>query len=184
MTLEELKFDSKCLDKIKSSFYHTSFDSAKQVSLVNNTNVDVYNLEKAMEIYCKKQKIDKKCTVDALFYSGDKMVFVEFKNTEQIEKEDVWKKIYESNAIFLDLIEKKLSDIRDYSIFCLVYSPKDGQLNPSNEESYQKFAEGVCNEAKEKFPHFGLERFKKFFFQDVFVLTKDEFLKQFQIHEC
>lgn len=184
MTLEEIKFDSKYLNKIRSNLCRTSFDKAKKVSLINNTKLEVYNLEKAMEIYCRKQKMDKKCTVDALFYSNNKMVFVEFKNTEQIEKEEIWKKIYETNAIFLDLIEKKLSDIRNHSIFCLVYSPKDGRLNPNNEESYQKIANIVYDEANENFPYFGLERFKKFLFKDIFILTKDEFLKQFQIQEC
>lgn len=183
MILEDIGFDLEYLNKIKSNFSHTSLDKAKNISLINNTKIEVYNFEKAMEIYCKKQRIDKKSTIDAVFCNGETIIFTEFKNTEQIQREDIWKKIYESNIVFLDLCKKRISEIRERLIFCLVYSPKNGRLNLKNEESFQIFADKICEEAHERFPSFNLNRFENFLFGSVFILTKNEFLKKFQIKE-
>ena len=97
------------------------------------------------------------------------------------------KKIYDTTLIFTDITCSRISDMRSYAKFILVYN-KD-KNKPDKEEGGEKIyiqpsdsmnqiSKTLAGLAKEPHIQFGLEMFKNYCFKDVSTLTKEEFNNQ------
>ena len=171
-----------------SSFRETSRDTDGQESgCMTNSEIQVINFDKVKESYISEMKLpNTPCSNDALYIGKDeKIFFVEFKNGVMKKEKifNVYYKIYDSLLIFNDIVGENISFCRKNLYFILVYnegknsceSDKVGQQD-SSKAIISKY---VHNKAKKKFVRFGLDRFEKIYFKEVFTYTEYEFEKIF-----
>ncbi|MCI8428490.1 MAG: hypothetical protein HFJ03_13310 [Lachnospira sp.] len=107
---------------------------------------------------------------------------------------NVYNKIYDSLLIFNDIVEQNISFCRKHMNFILVYNEsknlsedynnegknlsKDGKIK-NQDCSKAKIGKYFYSKAKKKYIRFGLERFEKLYFQEVFTYTQQEFEDSF-----
>ena len=112
-------------------------------------------------------------SVDALFESSDKLIFVEFKNGV-VNKQNVRWKGYDSLLIFCDITKTDIEWMRNNAVYIVVYNAeknKDRNMVPSQLD----IEDYLFDKAKEKVVRFGLNRFEGLFYHKVYTFTKDEF---------
>ena len=96
---------------------------------------------------------------------------------------NVYYKIYDSLLIFNDIVGENISFCRKNLYFILVYN--EGKNSCENDKVGQQdsskaiISKYVHNKAKKKFVRFGLDRFEKIYFKEVFTYTEYEFEKIF-----
>ena len=124
------------------------------------------------------------CSNDALYIGKDnKIFFVEFKNGA-LEKNkkmifNVYNKIYDSLLIFNDIVHQNISFCRENLYFILVYNESKNsyeECETKQEDSPKAMiSKFIHNKAKKKFVRFGLDKFEKIYFKEVFTYTESEF---------
>ena len=99
---------------------------------------------------------------------------------------NIYNKIYDSLLIFNDITNSTISFCRKNVRFILVYNEeKNNQVIDKENSSIQatpsknKIAKSFSNKAKKKFIMFGLEKFEKLYFKEVFTYTEKEFENEF-----
>ena len=128
---------------------------------------------------------------DALFDDGKGcLVFVEFKNgfMDDTKQFAVRKKVYDSVLIFADITSMRISDMRNYMKYILVYNEKANQDNNRDKElkkkreaavqpssSYDNFAKKISKYANKEYVCFGLRIFENYCFKEVHTYTEKEF---------
>lgn len=124
------------------------------------------------------------CSNDALYFGKDnKIFFVEFKNGVLDERPrrnfNICKKIYDSLLIFNDIVNKNISFCRGNLYFILVYNEnknkREACKTEQEESSKAIISKKIHKKAKKKFVRFGLDRFEKLYFKEVFTYTESEF---------
>lgn len=161
---------------------------------------NVINFDKVMTKYCNQFKKDTLKSVDSIFSISSKektdkslkmLIFLEFKNgrivknnlTEAKSKElyEIRQKISESLLVFSDIVDCKLSDLRQNAGFILVY---DSNKNVWNEETknkenkktgLEKIHDRLCERADTKMIKFGFHNLKGVYFKEVHTFSKEEF---------
>lgn len=107
---------------------------------------------------------------------------------------NVYNKIYDSLLIFNDIVGQNISFCRKHVNFILVYNESKNLSEDYNNEgknlskddkiknqdcSKAKIVKYFYSKAKKKYIRFGLERFEKLYFQEVFTYTQQEFEDSF-----
>ena len=114
------KFD---LDDCLCTLQTASKDSANERCLSDSTTL-VINFDKVKERYCRTltKSTESMASVDALFESKGRLFFVEFKSkVSKQEKIRIKRKASDSILLFLDVVNKRLSEFRTQAEFVLVY---------------------------------------------------------------
>lgn len=92
-------------------------------------------------------------------------------------------KIYDSLLIFNDIVGENISFCRKNLYFILVYNEGKNSCESDRvgqqDSSKAIISKYVHNKAKKKFVRFGLDRFEKIYFKEVFTYTEYEFEKIF-----
>ncbi|MBD5524271.1 MAG: hypothetical protein HDR04_07610 [Lachnospiraceae bacterium] len=154
---------------------------------MTDSSIQVINFDKVKEAYIKNMGLSSTpCSNDAL-YIGDneKIYFIEFKNGVVKNKKvfNVYNKIYDSLLIFNDIVQENISFCRENVSFILVYNegknPNGENTTNDGESSKIKIGKYFYAKAKKKYVRFGLERFEKIYFRDVYTYTEKEFEDDF-----
>lgn len=134
---------------------------------------------------------------DALIVKDDEYIFIEFKNGHINPKIafEIQKKIYDSFIILSDLCDEVLSDLKKKTSFILVYNgdKNDGHLlegfnistrkkgkTHERENSRNEIVNTLFGLANERLIRFNLEIFLDYLFKDVYTLTLEEFVEEYQ----
>ena len=169
-----------------TTFKETSYDKdGKEPRYMTNSEIQVINFDKVKNWYIKDMFLSSTpCSNDALYIGKDnKIFFVEFKNGA-LEKNkkmifNVYNKIYDSLLIFNDIVHQNISFCRENLYFILVYneSKNCSEERETKQEDSPKamISKRIHNKAKKKFVRFGLEKFEKIYFKEVFTYTESEF---------
>lgn len=174
------------------SLKETSKDTdSEEIKYMTGSEIKVVNFDKVMLNYIEGMKLAyTPCSNDALFISKeDEYYFVEFKNgvLKKDKVFEVYNKIYDSLLVFNDIIDKNISFCREHVHFILVYNESK---NPQEEAMFQgnnakaSIGKYISKKAKMEYVRFGLDRFKKIYFRNVFTYTEKEFEKKFLSEMC
>ncbi len=185
----EIQYDKIALFRDNmSSLRETSKDSdSPNPECMTNSEIAAVNFDKVKESYIKDMKLSfTPCSNDALYIdkNGD-LYFIEFKNGIMTRPMifNVYNKIYDSLLIFNDIVGQNISFCRKHVNFILVYNEsknlsKDDKIK-NQDCSKAKIGKYFYSKAKKKYIRFGLERFEKLYFQEVFTYTQQEFEDSF-----
>lgn len=169
-----------------TSFKETSHDKDSKVpGYMTNSEIRVINFDKVKDCYIKEMFLSNTpCSNDALYIGKDnKLFFVEFKNGALGKNKkmifNVYNKIYDSLLIFNDIVHQNISFCRENLYFILVYNESKNlyeECGAKHEDSPKAMiSKFIHNKAKKKFVRFGLEKFEKIYFKEVFTYTESEF---------
>ncbi len=147
-----------------------------QVLYMTESEMRVVNFDQVKDHYISRLSVSETPkSSDALYQNSEgKLFFIEFKNGK-IDRKDEFGlklKIYDSLLIFLDIIKNFVDFTRKELSFILVY---DEEKNPKM-DSFPKL---LFKRAKGEIIRFGLERFKRLYFYEVYTVTKSEFEERF-----
>lgn len=169
-TLKEISLD----DSQKDNIYYMT-DSDKKV----------VDFDKVKTLYANELQMSEECaaSVDGIFSTSERVVFVEFKNGKMDgQKRKVKDKLRDSLLIFCDITSKQISDTREWAEFVLVYNinknPLPNQLKKEKIQESQSridIANYISNLAKKEFIRFGLEKYKTLYFKEVHTYSETEF---------
>lgn len=172
--------------KNMSTFKETSYDKdGEKPGYMTDSQIQVINFDKVKDGYIKNLALSNTpCSNDALYFGKDnKIFFVEFKNGVLDERPrrnfNICKKIYDSLLIFNDIVNKNISFCRENLYFILVYNEnknkREACKTEQEESSKAIISKKIHKKAKKKFIRFGLDRFEKLYFKEVFTYTESEF---------
>ncbi len=173
-----------------STFKETSIDNddGKEKYMIES-EIKVINFDAVKKEYMKDMGVSEvPCSIDALYTNdNENYYFIEFKNGIVKPKiYNIYNKIYDSLLIFNDITNCTISFCRKNVRFILVYNEeKNNQVIDKENSSIQatpsknKIAKSFSNKAKKKFIMFGLEKFEKLYFKEVFTYTEKEFENEF-----
>lgn len=172
--------------KNMSTFKETSYDKdGEKPGYMTDSQIQVINFDKVKDCYIKNLALSNTpCSNDALYFGKDnKIFFVEFKNGVLDERPrrnfNICKKIYDSLLIFNDIVNKNISFCRENLYFILVYNEsknrREACRTEQEESSKAIISKKIHKKAKKKFVRFGLDRFEKLYFKEVFTYTESEF---------
>lgn len=173
-----------------STFKETSYDKdGEEPGYMTDSQIQVINFDKVKDGYIKNLALSNTpCSNDALYFGKDnKIFFVEFKNGVLDERPrrnfNICKKIYDSLLIFNDIVNKNISFCRENLYFILVYNEnknkREACKTEQEESSKAIISKKIHKKAKKKFIRFGLDRFEKLYFKEVFTYTESEFENAF-----
>ncbi len=169
-----------------TTFKETSYDKdGKEPGYMTNSEIQVINFDKVKDCYIKDMSLSSiPCSNDALYIGkNNKIFFVEFKNGD-LEKNkkmifNVYNKIYDSLLIFNDIVQRNISFCRENLYFILVYNESKNcseEREVTQEDSPKAMiSKRIHSKAKKKFVRFGLDKFEKIYFKEVFTYTESEF---------
>lgn len=174
-----IKIDRGVFNNNISTLKETSKDDANGEYMTESL-LPVINFDLAKNQYFKESKNIQSEGItsnDALFESDGKLTFIEFKNGKIAGdvKYSVWLKVYDSVLLFTDIVESNISYTRENMDYILVYNK---EKNPET-ESRATNASLITKLGGRNFVRFGLERFEKYCFQNVYTYSKEEFEKEF-----
>lgn len=188
-------------EKHRCSLKKASEDSdGKNPGYMTESEMEVINFDKVKDSYIRGMKLSKTpCSNDALYFAENgKIYFIEFKNGFMTPKKvyEVYNKIYDSLLIFNDIVGKTISFCRENVYFILVYNESNNHGKNGDEEqdaskkdeaekqdsAKSQIAKHIHKKAKRKFERFGLKRFEKIYFKEVYAYTEMEF-KEFFIEK-
>ena len=172
--------------KNMSTFKETSYDKdGEKPGYMTDSQIQVINFDKVKDGYIKNLALSNTpCSNDALYFGKDnKIFFVEFKNGVLDERPrrnfNICKKIYDSLLIFNDIVHQNISFCRENLYFILVYNEnknkREACKTEQEESSKAIISKKIHKKAKKKFVRFGLDRFEKLYFKEVFTYTESEF---------
>ena len=185
MTYQEFN-DIPIFKNNMTTFKETSYDKdGKEPGYMTNSEIQVINFDKVKDCYIKDMSLSSiPCSNDALYIGkNNKIFFVEFKNGD-LEKNkkmifNVYNKIYDSLLIFNDIVQRNISFCRENLYFILVYNESKNcseEREVTQEDSPKAMiSKRIHSKAKKKFVRFGLDKFEKIYFKEVFTYTESEF---------
>jgi len=149
----------------------------------------VVNVDKLKDNFVKNMSltsVPKSC--DAFYMTSRKEFFmIEFKNgkIEAKKNYEINVKIFESLLMLSEIFSKTTTFMRDNMYFILVYneSIEHGQEQYEN-TGIKRVSGPVFKRALIREIRFGLHRFKKLYFKDVFTYSKAEFESEFVSKYC
>ena len=171
--LHEVSKDNSVVPKV----YMTS--STKQCFSFDNIKSDFTVLNKISQ---------QPRSADALFVddNGDYIAFIEFKNGALTSK-DVFKiheKMYSSNIILSNIINKSTDYIKNNVDFYIVYNGLKNSVGISPSPSRDIIAKSIHGLAGKKIVEFNVEKFEKFLYRKVYTYTEKEFENTFVKKYC
>lgn len=127
----------------ESTFEECSLDTSNSCSLINNSDLGVYNFDSITEVLVKQHLDNPKCKIpdslDSLYLEEESIIFVEFKNIfwHKINSDEIRMKIYESIALICKIYDLNRDDIKDTKIYIIHKS------NADKPETHM-FTNGLC----------------------------------------
>jgi len=155
---------------------------------LTDSMIPVINFDKVKDEYVKDLKVkEAPASNDAVYVKGEELFFIEFKaGNVQNKKYGVRRKIFESLLIFTDIVKVGISYTRANMSYILVYADEKNPLSEEERKEMQNSQSRVDigkhfleNKAKKHFIRFGLERFERLYFKNVYTVTQAEFEKGF-----
>ena len=154
-----------CIETLKK----ISMDSS-QSEYMSESTYKAYNFDKIKTKYLNDLGISEEAckSVDGLITLNNTSYFLEFKNGK-VKNQELRLKIKASVNIYCDIYKKYISDMRKCDEFILIYNES------KNSSSRTEIGKYFSQKAGKEFGMFGLERYKKLYFQDIHAYTKSEF---------
>jgi hypothetical protein len=125
---------------------------------------------------------------DALYSSSSNGLFlIEFKSgiIEALKNYEIKVKIFESLLLLSEILNETIKFTRDHLIFILVYSENVPHGQKQFEDTgISSIQTRLFSLAKIRKIRFGLHRFKKLYFKEVYTYTKAEFNREFVSKYC
>ena len=186
MEIQEYK-KLEIFKKNLSTFKETSYDKDGKIPrYMTDSEIQVVNFDKVKGNYIKGMNLSNTpCSNDALYLGEDKkFYFVEFKNGVMINPVvyNLHYKIYDSLLMFNDIVNENISFCRQNMYYVLVYNEeRNSSVKGKKQEDSSKavICKLIHKKADKKFVRFGLERFEKMYFKEVFTYTESEFENEF-----
>jgi len=174
--------EKEIFSKHKTSLKETSKDTSNN-EVMTNSELEVINFDKVKKEYVRNLGMSTKlCSNDALFMDNQGMFyFIEFKNgsfnfrdgiLDNKEKYAIWLKIYDSFLIFSNITSYGTDFTCENLNYILVY-------NEGKNASRDFIAKKVSGMGNMNYKQFGLDRFEKLCFKEVFTYDKQEFEDKF-----
>lgn len=159
------------------------------VCYVTDLMLPVVNFDTVKKKYVQGLKLSEfPASNDAFYVSNDgEMYFIEFKAGKVEEKiHQIRRKIFDSLLILTDIISAGVSSTRQNLSFILVYIEAKNPITETEREKMQNSPSRtkideyfVEKKARGNFIRFGLKRFEKLYFKNVFTVTKEKFENDF-----
>lgn len=136
------------------------------------------NFDKVKKFYANSYSTteDVLSSVDALMSFKEDILFIEFKNgkiSNNMLNNDIKKKIYSTILIFSEITKMDFNYIRENTNFILVYNEEKNKEKLKN--SKKDIHNSLLKKANQEIIHFGLEKYKKVFFKNVYTYSAREF---------
>lgn len=181
-----------------SNIHDSSYDATNHIYLIDNPNYNLYKIvsmdtvaNKGYSVYKNATTKHKPNTVDAFMIDkNDNWYFIEFKNCmitgkgSKKTRDNIEKKCFHNLLMLIDIMNKAgtnenisfdnsapLDFIKKHCIFILVIS---SDKNPS---IYDKIKD--CANTKQTYTLPELEKYKQYYFKDVYVYTSEYFINNF-----
>jgi len=183
------KIYNDMLQNFHDTLEATSNDSKKSESMTTCQSI-VVNIDKLKDDFVRKMRFSvfpKSC--DALLYMAfnNEFFIIEFKNGRIMDKEyiEIKEKIFETLLLLSEQFEATTKYMRKKMNFILVYNENVTHGQKQFEDTGRgRIQKTFCKLTKRHEPKFGLYRFKKMYFKDVFTYTKTEFESEFVKKHC
>ena len=182
---------NKLIGQFPDTLEKTSEDDNKSTSdrYMTSCKQTVVNIDKFKDDFVKNMSltsVPKSC--DALYMTSQKKFFmIEFKNgkIEAKKNYEINMKILESLHMLSEVFSETIAFMRDNMYFILVYNENivHGQVQYEN-TGIRRISGPVFKRARIREIRFGLHRFKKLYFKDVFTYSKAEFESEFISNYC
>jgi hypothetical protein len=179
------------LDNYPDTLEKTSEDCNKPAGdkYMTSCKKTVVNVDRLKDDFVKKMsltEVPKSC--DALYMTSQNEFFmIEFKNgvIDPKKNYEIKVKILESLLMISEKLSKTTDFMRNNMNFILVYNENitHGQEQYEN-TGVRRVSGPVHKRALVREIHFGLHRFKKLYFKDVFTYSKKEFETEFVYKYC
>jgi hypothetical protein len=165
---------------------------------VNKTESDKYmtickkpavNLDKVKNDFVRKMALTAApLSCDALYMAAQNNWFmIEFKNgiIKAKKSYEIKVKIFETLLMLLDIFSWTISFLRNNATFILVYNEEVQHGEKQFEDTgINAIKDPVFNLARMRRVRFGLHRFKKLYFKEVYTYSKKEFETEFVAKYC
>ena len=176
---------TECFRQNQSTLHEASYDDKNDVYMTES-RLPVYDFDGIKDWYWENivQQEDKGPSNDALFYDGNQLTFIEFKNGAHIStygKDGLVHKLQESLLILFDDslavskvcpgFENSLHYTRSTMEYILVYNGEKHQEKPNPRK---EIGDSLNTRAR-----FCLGKYEGFLFHKVHTYTEKEFLKHF-----
>jgi hypothetical protein len=178
------KIYNEMLLNFQDTLESTSKDSDNSDKMTACQNIAV-NIDKLKDHFARNMGLEefpKSC--DALYMTPQKEFFmIEFKNGRIGKREcyEIREKVFESLLMLSEKFVETIKYMRDNMNFILVYNEdvahEQGQLE--NRDGIRQFCGPLYKRARVPVVLFGLRRFKKLYFKDVFTYSRAEFESEF-----
>lgn len=182
--------DYKTFKRNITSLKETSKDNHDgSTCFMTKSSLKVINFDRVKDEYIKDLNLSANPkSNDALYIaSNGNPTFIEFKNGSMDNKDifDVRGKVFDSILIFTDIVNRGISYTKENMDYILVYNQ---EKNSDEEETSKKvqasksrdqIGKRIMELGGDNHIRFGLERFKKYCFRNVFTYTEDEFEQKF-----
>lgn len=166
------------LNNNKSTLKDTSIDSANN-EYMTESDIEVIDFDEVAKKYKVLRGItDLPTSNDALFIGENEIFFIEFKNG-QIDANNIRLKICDSMWMLTDIIEQNISYMRENVKYILVYNSQKKQRNIRISASREDIKRRFTKKGKDNLVSFGLKRLEKFYINEAFTYTKDDFEEEF-----
>lgn len=145
---------------VESDFKGINFDKITAQYFINNRIGDATGEKKNQGSYPGKSN-------DSVVEYKNMDYFVEFKNTMDPRKKELYGKIRDSMLVYLDIMDEKLSYARENVGYILVFQKHEG---------FNRFENELKNLAKEKMEYGSIRtNCKGLYFKDVLFMSAEEF---------
>ncbi|MDR0305866.1 MAG: hypothetical protein LBI42_03400 [Chitinispirillales bacterium] len=174
---------NEMLNDFHETLEKTSEDCTQHVNMTACQD-DVVNIDKLKDSFVKNMKLTKAPkSCDALYMTPqDEFFMIEFKNgiIKGIENYEINVKIFETLLMLSEKFDKTIKYTREYMNFILVYNESVSHGEKQFEDTGIGLVQKpIFKRANTHMIRFGIHRFKKLYFKDVFTYSKAEFEREF-----
>lgn len=179
------------LKKLSDTLKNTSIDTSdkNKPKYMTKCKKPVVNVDKFKNDFTKNMsltEVPKSC--DALYMvSQDQFFLIEFKNgiIDAKKNYEINRKIFESLLLLSEKFSETINFMRKNMYFILVYNENVKHGKEQFENTGVKNVSGYTDKLSHtRLIRFGLHRFKKLYFKDVFTYSKSEFEAEFVSKYC
>lgn len=168
----------------KNTLEETSKDSSSSgdIQYMTSRKFQVINFDAVKTKYTNDLGHSEECakSVDAIFAFSNKIFFIEFKNGE-VHNAELRDKARDSLLIFFSIVDKNLSFSRKNINYVVVYNKEKNETRHREKGAVPQapsridIEKHVCALAKKEIILFGLGKYNKYLFNEIYTFSEDEF---------